>query len=62
MPETTTQTGAQATTQAGERPEPGLARGRWEAPPWAFALAPAAMLALVLTWLVIRLRMRRRRR
>jgi hypothetical protein len=31
------------------RPEPGLARGVWEAPPWAFvtALAGAVIAALV---------------
>jgi hypothetical protein len=42
-----------------QRPDPGLGRGRWEAPPWAFY---ATMLAVILggfALLAVALRMRR---
>jgi hypothetical protein len=43
-----------------ERPEPGLARGRWEAPGWFFyAVAVAAILG-GLTWIAAALRARRK--
>jgi hypothetical protein len=43
-----------------QRPEPGLARGRWEAPAWVFyAVAVAAVLG-GLAWAVSALRMRSR--
>ena len=44
-----------------QRPDPGLARGRWEAPSWAFwAVAVAAMLG-GLAWLALAIRTRRTR-
>ena len=44
-----------------QRPDPGLARGRWEAPSWAFwAVALAAILG-GLTWLALAIRTRRNR-
>lgn len=42
-----------------ERPEPGLARGRWEAPRWAFALVAALTVIGGLVWLAVALRARR---
>lgn len=42
-----------------ERPSPGLARGRWEAPPWAFALIAALTVLGGLVWLAVALRSRR---
>jgi hypothetical protein len=43
-----------------ERPEPGLARGRWEAPTWFFyAVAVAAIVAGV-AWVATSLRARRK--
>ena len=45
-----------------ERPEPGLARGRWEGPAWMFyAVAVAAVLG-GLAWVVSALVARRRPR
>ena len=32
-------------TETVTRPDPGLARGKWEAPPWAFWLMLAVLLA-----------------
>jgi hypothetical protein len=40
------------------RPEPGLARGRWEAPAWAFYAVAAAALLGGLAWLAVALRTR----
>ena len=48
-------------TETVERPEPGLARGRWEAPRWAFELTPAALILGGLAWLALALRRRRTR-
>ncbi len=42
-----------------ERPDPGLARGHWEAPRWAFALIAALTVMGGLLWLAITLRTRR---
>jgi hypothetical protein len=39
-------------------PETGLARGRWEAPAWAFWVVAAAAVVGGLAWLLISLRMR----
>lgn len=45
-----------------ERPEPGIARGRWEAPAWCFyAVAIAALLGSAI-WIATTLRARRARR
>ena len=49
----------QATEQV-VRPEPGLARGKWEAPAWAFWAALAVALALVGIWVAVRRGMLRR--
>jgi hypothetical protein len=43
-----------------DRPPEGLARGRWPAPRWAIAALGAAIVALALAYLVVRLRRRRR--
>jgi hypothetical protein len=49
-----------AASETVERPDGGLARGRWEAPAWAFALVAAAALLGGLAWLAVALRMRKR--
>jgi len=36
--------GAALQTVTVKRPEPGLARGVWEAPPWAFVVVAALVL------------------
>jgi hypothetical protein len=41
---------AQAQAQAVVRPEPGLARGVWEAPPWVFVALLAAAAVAALAW------------
>ena len=41
------------------RPEPGLARGRWEAPPWAFTATLVTVVLGGLAWLALALRTRR---
>jgi hypothetical protein len=43
------------------RPDPGLARGVWEAPPWAFYAAGALVVVLALALLAARLGLFRRR-
>ncbi len=43
------------------RPDPGLARGLWEAPPSAFYLALGILLVAALLYLSLRLRERRHR-
>jgi hypothetical protein len=40
-------------------PEAGLARGRWEAPSWAFVVVAVAALLGGLAWLAVALRMRK---
>jgi hypothetical protein len=43
----------QATQESVTRPEPGLARGRWEAPAWAFYVVIGAVVvggALYFLW------------
>ena len=48
-------------TEVVTRPEPGIARGKWEAPAWIFvAVAVVAVLA-GLGWLTVALRGTRRR-
>jgi hypothetical protein len=42
--------------QVVERPEPGLARGRWEAPAWAFWVVIAVTVAAAIAWTVRSLR------
>jgi hypothetical protein len=37
------------------RPDAGLARGRWEAPPWAFYVAASAVVILAAVYAAIRL-------
>ena len=51
---------APAPTESVKRPDGGLAAGRWEAPPWAFALVAALAVVGSLVWLAIALRTRRR--
>ena len=41
------------------RPEPGLARGRWEAPTWLFYALLAAAVVVGLVWATTALRGRR---
>lgn len=48
-----------APSETVERPEGGLARGRWEAPPWAFVVVAVAALLGGLAWLAVALRTRR---
>jgi hypothetical protein len=48
-----------SSTDTDVRPETGIARGRWEAPPWAFALTIAATILGGIAWLAIALRTRR---
>ena len=43
--------------QSGEivhRPDPGLARGKWEAPSWAFLAVAAAAIVLTLLYVLAR--------
>jgi hypothetical protein len=40
------------TNQVVERPEPGLARGRWEAPAWVFFAIAATTVAAGLVWAI----------
>lgn len=50
--------GAPAAPAASEvvvRPEPGLARGAWEAPPWAFWAALAVIILGATLYLLVRL-------
>jgi hypothetical protein len=48
-----------APSETVQRPDPGLASGRWEAPRWAFMLVAALTVLGGLVWLVITLRTRR---
>jgi hypothetical protein len=43
-----------------ERPEPGLARGRWEGPAWVFYVIAAAAILGGLSWAVLAWRARLR--
>ncbi|MBK6690955.1 MAG: hypothetical protein IPG50_01910 [Myxococcales bacterium] len=53
----------EANTVIVKRPEPGLRRGLWEAPPWFFAAAAVLGVALVFSMFVPRiLRARRSKR
>jgi hypothetical protein len=47
-------------TETVQRPSPGLARGRWEAPPWVFYAVLVAAVVGGLTWGVVGIRSRRR--
>jgi hypothetical protein len=47
-------------TETVQRPPPGLARGRWEAPPWVFYALIVAALVGGLAWVVAGLRARRK--
>ena len=47
-------------TEEVVRPEPGLARGQWEAPAWAFWVALAVALVAVGIWVAARRGMLRR--
>ena len=49
-------------TETVTRPEPGLARGKWEAPPWAFWVALAVVLAGTTLYVLRRLGMLRLKR
>jgi len=44
------------------RPPPGLARGRWEAPAWAFWLVAASAVLGGLAWIALAIRTRRNAR
>ena len=46
--------------QTYERPEPGLARGKWAAPAWAIGLLGAAVVVSAVGYLVWRARRARR--
>lgn len=48
-----------ASSESIVRPPPGLARGRWEAPGWAFTLLAAAALLGGLAWVALALRTRK---
>jgi hypothetical protein len=50
-----------APTESVQYPDPGLAHGRWEAPPWAFVLVAALTVVGSLVWLAVALRVRRSR-
>ncbi len=41
-------------TETVTRPEPGLARGVWEAPPWAFWTALAVVLVAATAYALVR--------
>jgi hypothetical protein len=42
-------------TEIVHRPEPGIARGRWEAPTWAFYVAGAVAVLFALVYLGARI-------
>jgi len=48
-----------APAESIQSPDPGLAHGRWEAPPWAFVLVAALAVIGSLVWLALALRARR---
>jgi hypothetical protein len=45
-----------------DRPPEGLARGRWDAPPWAIGVLGALVILGALAWLVLRARRAAKRR
>ena len=51
---------APAASETVERPEPGLARGRWEAPGWFFYAVAVAALVAGMAWIATALRTRRK--
>lgn len=46
-------------TETVTRPDPGLARGKWEAPAWAFWVALAVVLAFTTLYVLKRMGMLR---
>jgi hypothetical protein len=50
VPTESSSTGASALELQVERPPPGLARGRWEAPAWLFWATAAAVVAAGVIW------------
>jgi hypothetical protein len=46
-------------TETVTRPDPGLARGKWEAPAWAFWLALALIVAFTAAYVLRRMGMLR---
>jgi hypothetical protein len=46
-------------TEEVHRPDPGLARGRWESPAWAFWVVLAIAVAGGLAWLAVVVRRRK---
>jgi hypothetical protein len=49
-------------TEIVERPDPGIARGKWEAPPWLFWVVAAAVVLAAAAYGVVRLALARARR
>ena len=49
-------------TETVTRPDPGLARGKWEAPAWAFWLALAIVVAVTTLYVLGRMGMFKRRK
>ena len=50
-----------ATGESIQRPDPGIARGRWEAPAWGFWVVAVAAMLGGLAWLALAIRTRRLR-
>ncbi|HSO39553.1 MAG TPA: hypothetical protein VLT33_43805 [Labilithrix sp.] len=53
---------APVATETVTRPDPGLARGKWEAPPWAFWVALAVIAAVTALYVVGRMGLLKRRK
>jgi hypothetical protein len=53
---------APTATETVTRPDPGLARGKWEAPAWAFWVALAVVAAATTLYVLGRLGMLKRRK
>jgi hypothetical protein len=53
---------APATTETVTRPDPGLARGKWEAPAWAFWVALAVVAVGTTLYVLGRMGMLKRRK
>lgn len=51
---------APAASETIERPEPGLARGRWEASGWFFYAVAIAAIVTGIAWIATSLRTRRK--